>query len=603
MASTLSTDGGEWYSYRELRETPPEVRLFVLLPGEASDPIRGRITHHVLEDGLQYDALSYMWGDPAPAFTITVDGDKRLAVPANLYAALRDLRHPTDSLRIWVDAICINQPDTSERNHQVPLMHSIYNRPQLVRVWLDQDVDGSHPSIQKLVSFASVDLENLDFAGAADLLGIADLISGFWDPVMDIFRNPYWNRLWVQQEIILAPKFVTHCRHVVIPGEAIVAFGMIVARALGTLHDSNDASSSDELQAAEKKIFNFDAPCRDIYHLRRRIHSAQDGKDSHSFSDWCTLLGNLLQYGAMKATEPRDGLYGLLGLCLDVSEGDIVVDYQASLPEVYADVARFCIEKYANINFLCHCGLSQNSHDLTDAVFPSWLPNWRNMDAKARGGAFMDDRPRAGGRSCPRGPTRLSSDRRSLFVRGLRVDSVASATTEPFHDEEPVASVFNRLRDITKIGNLAEDETIVHDQSDIKKTVLSRLESLAQKVQIGLREVAMAAGALGYEQDDEKRAVRRIVGLLIGRRAARLSSGRWGLLVDADVHPEDEVWVLFGCAYPMILRPAGGQYRVVSPMHIRGLMDGEIVEGLTNMDADVHTFGSRSYPISTIQLV
>lgn len=603
MASTLSTDGGEWYSYRALQKTPPEVRLFVLLPGEGSDPIRGRITHHVLGDGLQYDALSYTWGDPAPAFTITVDDDKRLAVPANLYAALRDLRHPTDSLRIWIDAICINQPDTPERNHQVQLMHSIYNRPQLVRVWMDQDVDGSHPSIQKLVSFASVDLENLDFACAADLLGIADLISGFWDPAMDIFRNPYWNRLWVQQEIILAPKFVTHCRHVVIPGEAIVAFGMIVARALGTLHDSNDASSSDTLQAAEKKVFNFDAPSRDIYHLRRRIHSSQDGEDSHSFSEWCTLLGNLLQYGAMKATEPRDGLYGLLGLSLDVSAGDIAVDYQASLPEVYADVARFCIEKYANINFLCHCGLSPSPRDPDEAAFPSWLPNWRNMDVNTRAGAFMDDRPRAGGGSCPRGATRLSGDRRSLFVRGHRVDTVASATTEPFHDKEPVASVFSRLRDIVKTDKLAEDETLVRGQSDIEKTALARLESLARKTQIGLREVARTAGALGYEQEDEKRAVRRIAGLLIGRRAAGLSSGRWGLLVDADVHPEDEVWVLFGCAYPVILRPVGGEYRVVSPMYIRGLMDGEVVEGLTNMDADAHTFGSRSYPISTIQLV
>jgi Heterokaryon incompatibility protein (HET) len=42
---------------------------------------------------------------------------------------------------IWADAICINQIDTSEKTEQVPLMADIYERAELVLVWLGKDED------------------------------------------------------------------------------------------------------------------------------------------------------------------------------------------------------------------------------------------------------------------------------------------------------------------------------------------------------------------------------------------------------------------------------------------------------------------------------
>ncbi|KAK3365026.1 heterokaryon incompatibility protein-domain-containing protein [Lasiosphaeria ovina] len=617
----------EKYWYRQLQRTPPEIRLFVLLPGEDAEPLRGRITHHVLDPDLAFDALSYAWGDATHRFVITVDDDKQLGVAANLHAALGHLRHPTDNLRIWIDAICINQADHPERSFQVGLMHSIYSQPQVVRAYLDQDVDASHPSIQTLISFASVDLEHLDSTAAAELSPVADLGSGVWDPVLDILKNRYWGRLWVQQELILPPKFSVHCRRVVIPGEAIIAYNVILGRALAPLYESSDASSVDALRRSVEKMRFFDAPSRDIYHLRHQVHdvSYQDGP-VHGFAQRCSLLGNLLQYSRMDATEPRDKLYGLLGFSLDVSAGDIAVDYQISLPEAYADVARFCIDKYANVNFLCHCQLkpspAPSEVDSDEPVFPSWLPNWPTMDETMRGATFMDERPRAGGSSCPRGATKLSSDRRSLFVRGFRVDTIATATAAPFLDAQPIASVLDSLREIFRAVDLAVDDDAIVDvfargegrhvsaarhsnRFRATKAALSRLESLARKTPTtGLRDVAFMAGTLGFEQANERRAVRRIVDCLNGRRVARLGTGKWGILPDGHVRPGDEVWILFGCAYPVILQPAGGGvYRVVSPMHVHGLMDGEAVEGLADMDTPFHGFGVNTFAIATVELV
>jgi len=47
----------------------------------------------------------------------------------------------------------------------------------------------------------------------------------------------------------------------------------------------------------------------------------------------------------------------------------------------------------------------------------------------------------------------------------------------------------------------------------------------------------------------------------------------------------DEVWVLFGCSMPMILRPGKTgqrqtQYSVIGPAYIPGLMQGEACRGL-----------------------
>lgn len=52
------------------------------------------------------------------------------------------LRHCKSARTIWVDAICINQSDVKERNHQVHIMQRIYTNAASVVVWLGP-ADGS----------------------------------------------------------------------------------------------------------------------------------------------------------------------------------------------------------------------------------------------------------------------------------------------------------------------------------------------------------------------------------------------------------------------------------------------------------------------------
>jgi hypothetical protein len=53
-------------------------------------------------------------------------------VQPDLLAALKALRHPQEDRYLWIDAICINQADIGERNHQVEMMSTIYGQAKRV---------------------------------------------------------------------------------------------------------------------------------------------------------------------------------------------------------------------------------------------------------------------------------------------------------------------------------------------------------------------------------------------------------------------------------------------------------------------------------------
>ena len=72
----------------------------------------------------QYYAVSYCWGDPSITTTVVMNHQKVQAT-VNLEAALRQLRGRS-ILKVWVDAICINQRDYYEKGNHIQLMGQVY---------------------------------------------------------------------------------------------------------------------------------------------------------------------------------------------------------------------------------------------------------------------------------------------------------------------------------------------------------------------------------------------------------------------------------------------------------------------------------------------
>lgn len=169
---------------------PRCIRILELQPGRRSDAFLSKFIVANIDNEFEYDALSYMWGDATPADRVVIDG---AVVPTgwNLTRALEHLREFAGSkpLRIWIDAICINQESLEERAEQVAMMRSIYHNASCVRIWINE------PSIDA-ESAAVAALKDFQPSPDAEHRGLGD-DPLFWNPLVLMFQNGYWNRIWM----------------------------------------------------------------------------------------------------------------------------------------------------------------------------------------------------------------------------------------------------------------------------------------------------------------------------------------------------------------------------------------------------------------------
>ncbi|KAH9213732.1 heterokaryon incompatibility protein-domain-containing protein [Leptodontidium sp. 2 PMI_412] len=129
----------------------------------------------------------------------------------NLYAALRWLRKYTQTRRIWIDAICMNQDDTNERNEQIHHMRRIYSETMDCFVWLGEFNDSTVKLALKGYSWlkeireqdiSHPEYKDLSIPESSEVMSSITLVSpdalGALKAIVD---SPWFRRVWVTQEI------------------------------------------------------------------------------------------------------------------------------------------------------------------------------------------------------------------------------------------------------------------------------------------------------------------------------------------------------------------------------------------------------------------
>ena len=84
-----------------------------------------------------------------------------------------------------------------------------------------------------------------------------------------------------------------------------------------------------------------------------------------------------------------------------------------------------------------------------------------------------------------------------------------------------------------------------------------------------------------------------------------LTISREGSFIISEKTPlegNDEIWVLFGCSTPMILRPEEDHWKVVSLAYVTGFMEGEAVLGIGAGDEIEDGQRIGAYEVRTILL-
>lgn len=180
--------------------------------GKAPDHSSGVQSMDVDDAVVEYEALSWCWGQEVKDRAIRIyEGGKyyRLPVTRDLTLALKYLRHPHAERILWIDALCINQANHEERNHQVQMMARIYSGAKQACIWLGEDTDDSTTAIRFINEIMK--LENFD------AISEKKENASKWQSLLLLMQRPWFSRRWVVQEIALARSATIYCGNDKIP--------------------------------------------------------------------------------------------------------------------------------------------------------------------------------------------------------------------------------------------------------------------------------------------------------------------------------------------------------------------------------------------------
>ena len=307
------------FQYTPLKRESRQIRLLKIKPIFLENTVSCTLETFASPVGqvstpLNYIALSYTWGPRNLTNEIWVNS-KRLMVRRNLWEFLMIAREQFPDELFWIDQICINQNSNEEKNHQVALMAQIYRNAYLVVVWLGPAADDSNFAMDYIYGHSYSFTDRVQRA------------------IKLLFARPYWKRLWVVQETQIAQNVLVVC-------------GTMEKRGFPT-HFVDDCLSGDNKQYAG--LINPSAATlilgNDIRWWREIDPIFMKGRALGRYTECSlaaqTLRHNIYMYCHFNCANPRDKIYGFLGLVrfgeMPFEEAILAVDYNKSVKEVFWD--------------------------------------------------------------------------------------------------------------------------------------------------------------------------------------------------------------------------------------------------------------------------
>lgn len=298
-----------------------QIRILDILPygteEEKESPIQCQYHTAFLADKPEYEALSYRWGDASIRVEINVCG-RPMYVTNNLHHALLRLRHRDEPRAVWIDQICINQDDIDEKVAQVRLMREIYSQCTRCVIWLDEipdevgldDAAGFIRFIEYLADFSDPEVPAC--------IATEEASQRLFEPLrtISIDEHPWWNRIWTVQEIML-PQNKTF-----LWGPLELTWDTLCAAMDNWLADKGPP---EILRTQEIPGFN--------HHMNTLLTNSIWINDDHDQLSIMTIWRH------REATDPRDKVFGLLGLIKpDQMELQYTHEcgYEHSVAQVYA---------------------------------------------------------------------------------------------------------------------------------------------------------------------------------------------------------------------------------------------------------------------------
>jgi Heterokaryon incompatibility protein (HET) len=352
--------------YRPICSEAHEIRLVVLHPStESYAPPVCQLLYTSIGDDVEYEALSYVWGDdPLEKPKQILLDSQPFWVKDNLDDALRHLRYNDTKRILWVDAISIDQNNLEERSHQVQLMRDIFSRCVTSLFWLGPD-NGFYKLSSGMEVMKSLVTDEKYIAERSQPSGLSLNMRNEVYPLDAVFKNPkIWNRVWVMQEAACAPRVTLVAGRSTLDWELVASFlGRDKYGPADAFHEPFGHRKMREKRSVTKTFRNPQV----VEHQRQVMKKMNE----HSTS---TLLDVLARFKYTKSTDPRDKVYGLLGL---VSEPHgVTVDYRKTIQQVFIDTAEQIILSSGNLDVLCQSPWQSHGNPERMIDLPSWVPDF-----------------------------------------------------------------------------------------------------------------------------------------------------------------------------------------------------------------------------------
>ncbi|KAF5678090.1 heterokaryon incompatibility 6 OR allele [Fusarium circinatum] len=373
------------------------------------------LTKHLLfgASDLPYNALSYTWGSPRDSpqltdknanTTILLNG-LSFEVQANLYDALVELQVSCSETPIWVDALCINQSNSNERSPQVSVMNQIYGKANRVIVWLGKAFPeletglkaverlgaASVPETLRMIRTQTWDFSS-DLSTMPERYGIDPIDQEEAIGLIALYMSNWFTRVWIIQEVSLTSDVVILC------SGRFTVFDYVGYTA-AFLHYSGFFQSVVDLVPKDRPGIYLRGGIN-IFHAERiqLLREWCKGKKSewtgvlamidleaglakhHAEPSAMVPLRVLFSTFGMKATDPRDSIYGWNGILKHMAAQERVSlplvfepDYDIETKDLLRNVACNIIETTDSLVYL---SLVKDPSRRETPGLPSWVPDY-----------------------------------------------------------------------------------------------------------------------------------------------------------------------------------------------------------------------------------
>ena len=152
-----------------------------------------------------YEAVSWCWGEDLKNRTINIHIRNHTCpfyINEHLESCLKALRHTTTDRFLWIDAICIDQENLTERNAQVAQMDRVYGGASQVAIWIGDGDDESK------LAFDFMRTKILPIWGF-DAVCEDKTQTDSWAAFLKVMSRAWFSRRWVIQEIALGRKSIS----------------------------------------------------------------------------------------------------------------------------------------------------------------------------------------------------------------------------------------------------------------------------------------------------------------------------------------------------------------------------------------------------------